>query len=427
MGKVLLSLILVIEGVFFIRAVVTKKTNVKAKEYVRIAVEVILAVLLAVGLLKGVFRYAMLMLVLAAQIVINGISLIRGKEKPYRLSKSVMLLIGNAFLYAFSLFAAFIFPQYREPQVTGEHKVATSLYSWTDESRIETYNDLGEYREVTVEVWYPEEDGKYPLILFDHGGTGVIESNTSTCKELASNGYIVVSIGHPYNSMYIRNTSGKITIADQQYLMDVTMNNGADTPEGEEKVYHLTQEWMALRRADDNFVLNTILEKAAQKEDIFSMVDPDKIGMFGHSMGGAASVEMGRVREDIDAVICLEGTMFGEYDGFENGFETYRDEPYTVPVLDVYSRVIYDAASALENVTYVNFDLAERASDYRFEIIEGAGHMNFTDLPLISPFLAKALGGTGNENYVGVGTVNPLECTETLNAIILEYFDAYLK
>lgn len=48
MGKVLLSLILVIEGVFFIRAVVTKKTNVKAKEYVRIAVEVILAVLLAI-------------------------------------------------------------------------------------------------------------------------------------------------------------------------------------------------------------------------------------------------------------------------------------------------------------------------------------------------------------------------------------------
>lgn len=427
MGKILLLMILLIEVVFFIRNTAVKKTNVKAKEYVRIAFEVLLVVLLAAGVLKGTFRYAMLMLVLAVQILINGISLIRRKERTYKLSRSIMLLIGNSFLYMFSLVAAFLFPQYKEPQITGEHKVATAVYSWTDETRIETYNDLGENREVTVQVWYPEEDGKYPLILFDHGGTGVMESNTSTYTELASNGYIVVSIGHPYQSMYVRNTSGKITIADQQYLMDVTTNNGADTPEDEEKVYHLTQEWIALRRADDNFVLDTILEKAADNEDVFARVNPDKIGMFGHSMGGAAAVEMGRVRNDIDAVICLEGTMFGEYNGFENGFETYRDEPYTVPVLDVYSRIIYDSAMALENVTYVNFDLAERASDYRCEIIEDAGHMNFTDLPLVSPFLAKALGGTSNENYVGVGSVNPLECTEKLNAIILDYFDTYLK
>lgn len=45
------------------------------------------------------------------------------------------------------------------------------------------------------------------------------------------------------------------------------------------------------------------------------MVDEDKIGLMGHSMGGASSVQLGRERDDIDAVIDLEGTMAGEYVG----------------------------------------------------------------------------------------------------------------
>lgn len=44
--------------------------------------------------------------------------------------------------------------------------------------------------------------------------------------------------------------------------------------------------------------------------------------------------------------------------------------------------------------------------------------MNFTDLPLFSPPLASLLG-TGN--------VDARECIETMNSIILQFFDYYLK
>ena len=49
---------------------------------------------------------------------------------------------------------------------------------------------------------------------------------------------------------------------------------------------------------------------------------------------------------------------------------------------------------------------------------EGAGHLNYTDLPLFSPPLAKMLG---------VGDVDAGECIRQVNEMVCIYFDYYLK
>ena len=54
-------------------------------------------------------------------------------------------------------------------------------------------------------------------------------------------------------------------------------------------------------------------------QKILFMTDTEKIGLMGHSLGGAASVTVGRERDDIDAVIDLDGTMLGEQLSYENG------------------------------------------------------------------------------------------------------------
>jgi hypothetical protein len=51
-------------------------------------------------------------------------------------------------------------------------------------------------------------------------------------------------------------------------------------------------------------------------------------------------------------------------------------------------------------------------------IINGAGHINFTDLPMFSPFLASQLG---------TGDVDSRSCIETMNQVTLDYFNYYLK
>ncbi|MDE7286031.1 MAG: dienelactone hydrolase family protein, partial [Lachnospiraceae bacterium] len=255
------------------------------------------------------------------------------KKIVVRCIKIAAIILGIAVLIRIILF-----PPYKQPAVTGNYAVAIEEYTWEDESRVETFTDTGENRALTVKFWYPEEEGRYPLVVFSHGAFGVIDSNYSTCMELASNGYVVASIAHPYHAMFVKDVNGKVTTVDMDFFKSVYEGNGTRDPEEEEKNYLKYKEWMALRTADENFVLDTILSKAEKGENgPFRVIDSEKIGLFGHSMGGASSVALGRERDDIDAVIDLEGTMLGEYVGFENGIELFNQEPYPVPVLDVNS------------------------------------------------------------------------------------------
>lgn len=344
-------------------------------------------------------------------------------EKNYGKKKIAVrcVKIAAVILVVLILFRIALFPPHKQPAVTGSHTVVIKEFTWEDESRVETFTDTGENRALTVKFWYPEEKGDYPLVVFSHGALGVIDSNSSTCMELASNGYVVASIAHPYHAMFVKDVSGKVTTVDMDFLRSVYEENGTNDPEREEKNYLKCKEWMALRTADENFVLDTILSKTAKGEEgPFCRINPEKIGLFGHSMGGASSVALGRERNDIDAVIDLEGTMLGEYVGFENGTALFNQDPYPIPVLDVNSREVHKAAEALaaEGLMYVNFYVGENAVDYREVIFNDAGHLNFTDLPLVSPILARMLG---------VGKVDARACIENVNEVVLSWFDFYLK
>lgn len=340
----------------------------------------------------------------------------RGKRVAVRCVK-----IAGVMALALILLRMILFPPYRQPPVTGSLDVKVTEFTWVDENRVETFTDTGENRSLTVKFWYPEKEGVYPLVVFSHGAFGVIDSNYSTCMELASNGYVAVSVAHPYHAMFVKDVSGKITLADSEFIKSVYDANEADSPEGRERTYLKCKEWMALRTADENFVLDTILKKVKEGEDgPFALIDPDKIGLFGHSMGGASSVALGRERNDIAAVIDLEGTMLGEYVGFEDGEEIFNEEPYPVPLLDVNSVRVHEEtqALALEGISYVNFYVGKNAVDYREVTFRDAGHLNFTDLPLFSPILAKMLG---------VGKVDARTCIENVNEVVLSWFDYYLK
>lgn len=334
-----------------------------------------------------------------------------------------VVIIFVVVVAAVLLLKMWIFPPYEAPTGSGQYTVKMETFTWEDESRIEAFTDTGENRALTVSFWYPETEGKYPLVVFSHGAFGIIESNYSTYMELASNGYVVASIGHPYHAMYVEDVNGKKTYVSMDFMKQVYADNGADTAEAERQVYEFSLEWMEVRKADMNFVLDSILEKAATESDgLFTMVDTEKIGLFGHSMGGATAVSLGRERSDIDAVIDLEGTMAGEYVGFENGYELYNETPYPVPVLDVNSRATREQIDALSvehpEWEYVNDHVGRNAVDYREVIFNDAGHLNFTDLPMFSPVLAGLLG---------VGEVDAETCIKNVNEVVLTFFDFYLK
>lgn len=425
MGLLLLGISFLAEVLFIAGAFCRKRVYGKEKAMVRGGGALLLLLLGLTGVWGIADSCRLFAAVLLVQTAFGMYRMVRGQNKPLRKGRMIVGAVGNLLLYTLTLTPVILFPQYDPPAVTGSCQVQTAEYTWVDESRTESYTNTGEHRALTVKFWYPKEEGKYPLVLFSHGAFGVIESNTSTCIELASNGYVVASIGHSYHAMYVKDVNGKITFADRDFVRQVYEDNGTKDAEGEKSVYLKGLEWMEIRTADENFVLDTTLEKVKDKKDtgeeeLFSRIDTEKIGLFGHSMGGASSVQLGRERDDIDAVIDLEGTMFGEYIGFENGTEVFNERPYPIPLLDVNSREIYSAAEELEKMgmEYVNLHVVENAINAREVTFEGAGHLNFTDLPLVSPILAKMLG---------VGTVDAKTCIEDVNEVMLAFFDCYLK
>lgn len=343
--------------------------------------------------------------------------------------------IGVLIVLAIVLIPKILFTDYEGLPTTGPYGVKMASAILVDESRTETFESDGSYREVPAYFYYPdmtEGIAEFPLVIFSHGAFGYYQSNTSTYMELASNGYVVISLDHPYHSFFTKDTSGKTIIVNPQFLQEVMYINEMGTPEQE--IIELSHGWLDIRTADMNFVLDSV--KTAKElaelpscwfigEDtsaetirrILAMTDTECIGLMGHSMGGAASVTVGRTREDIDAVIDLDGTMLGEQFSYINGVYDFYDEAYPVPLLSVSNEAHYFEGQELAD-WYVNSWVIANAKDAKYTYFKGSGHMNFTDLPLFSPTLA---------NMLGVGEVDPEECVVKMNKLVLDYFNCYLK
>lgn len=345
-------------------------------------------------------------------------------------------VVGSILILAAALVPAMLFTGYEGLETTGAYEVKTVKAILVDESRTEMFETDGSKREVPVYFYYPEtENGgenAFPLVIFSHGAFGYYQSNSSTYMELASNGYVVISLDHPYHSFFTKDTDGKLITVNPDFLQEVMLVNEEGTTE--EEIFELSRKWLSIRTADINFVLDSV--KSAKAEGactaewfieseeteneicrVLAMADTEKIGLMGHSMGGAASVTAGRERDDIDAVIDLDGTMLGEQLSYENGVYQYYDAAYPVPLLAIDNEEHYQEGQRT-GILYVNEMVLENAVDSTHTYFIGSGHMNFTDLPLFSPVLASLLG---------TGTVDEMECIQTMNEIILQYFNVYLK
>lgn len=382
------------------------------------------------------FRFKGLFILLLLRIAVAFIAwfIVRNKEPtPKRTSAKVWSAVLSVLLISGSLVPSFLFTSYSGLPVTGEYSVASAKAILTDESRSEEFETDGSKREVPIYFFYPDnaaEGEKFPLVLFSHGAFGYYESNYSTYEELASNGYVVISTEHPYHSMFTEDTSGKTITVSPEFMNGMAIVNADGT--SEKTIFELSSEWLKLRCDDINFVLDSVKSVSGELPEYWhtdekanilsalSMADIEKIGVMGHSLGGAAAVTVGRLRNDVSAVIDLDGSMNGEIIGVENEINIVRSEPYPVPLLAVDNEEHHFSSVECKEkgIPYVNNVVCDNALCCYRTYFAGTGHMNFTDLPLFSPPLAKMLG---------TGSVDAEKCMLTVNKMTREFFDSYLK
>lgn len=427
MGIFIVVIAILFEITFMVYCIRTKENHNKTRSWVMIAAFVAFVAGTLTSVLDWGFRWYFLGGVLAIFALIGSCKLLTKKfgKKPYRTWRIVCKMIRMVLIITIATMPAIAFPQYGNPRTTGSYAVDTATYTFTDESRIETFVNTGEHRKVTVEFWYPRQaEGTYPLIVFSHGAFGVKMSNASTFMDLASNGYVVCSIDHPYHAAGTIDADKNLTLGSKAFMQEV-INANSDIY-SERELFDLYSKWMDLRTGDIAFVLDTILINIEDnKEDFYKLIDKNKIGLIGHSLGGAASVQLGRVRDDIGAVINLDGSMLGEYRLNEAKEIVINEEPYPLPLLNFYSEYVINELETDPEYVYPNKYISS-ISSRAFEVcIKGTNHMSYTDLPLFSPFLAKQLSGISGGSTKA--TVDKYFCIETMNTLVLEFFNCYLK
>ncbi len=338
-------------------------------------------------------------------------------RKTLRIGGSLILIIVLLYLWSF--------PSWDYPETTGAYGIASVTETYVDENRVEPREGDEANRWVNVQFWYPQiESGKvelFPLVVFSHGAFGIRSSNESLYRELASHGYVVASIDHTYYSLYTTAPDGKKVKGDSAFLRQVAGARDSNEKNRRE-LYELFSQWMDVFMGDMGFVLDRILLSANAnhgESQVYNLIDGSRVGVMGHSMGGAAALGIGRIRQDVHAVIALESPFMYDVLGVEDGDFIFEASPYPLPLLSVYTdsawRLLPNSPQYAQNYAVLKDDLDTTHDIY----VRGAGHMSLTDLAYTTPTLCLIFGQDmfwKSEEHI-----------EALNESYLKFFNSYLK
>lgn len=305
----------------------------------------------------------------------------------------------------------------------GRNSLGTAVFRWVDTKRPEEATvDLDDRRNVIVQAWYPAKPGsrgassayidglgrlpayvsilprfvlsrydrvqthaitdapasadriKWPVVVFSPGYGASRSFYTSVVTGLASEGYAVFAVDHPYEAAVAELADGRIVTTVENLA-----HNG-------DRIAYMSQH-LDLRANDVRFVLDQLQRAGVLAPAFAARLDLDHIGVIGHSFGGAtAAVAMHRDSR-IKAAANIDGTLYG----------SIADQTLTRPFLLLQS----DPAETHHSERYLsgNAQLLGKleASGYRYEV-RGANHYSFTDVPLFfsAPgrfVLARLMGG----------------------------------
>lgn len=251
--------------------------------------------------------------------------------------------------------------------------------------------------------------------MFSHGGISTKTSNLSLYKELASHGYVVASIDHTYHALYTVIDGARVYV-DPGYMRELSEE---DSHSDIENSYACFQKWMKLRTDDINFVIDTFIERSVDGSDSFyRLVDANRIGVAGHSLGGSAALGIARERKDVRAVLALESPYLCDIVGVDGREFRWNTDPYQCAVMNIYSDNGYSLVG-IDNKYIQNDNHLINSLNIRYYYVEGSNHYTLTDLVRTSPILCVLLGG----GYRKSG----YDSLQLINQKSLAFFDEFLR
>jgi dienelactone hydrolase len=314
------------------------------------------------------------------------------------------MLVGWSLFSLAALFVAASWIHLELPVPTGSRAVGVTEAVWTDNSRPETHTpELEDHRQVQVLLWYPavpetgdpasyvpnlrsisaglvasgelsaaqvfglrwvrsharvnadvdSSSDSYPVIILSPGNATNVEFYGSLAQELASHGYVVVGVNHPYQVAAVELADGSVATYEED--RDIAAK-------------------IVERTLDLSFVIDKLEEESLTRTILDGTADTERLGIMGHSNGGTAAAELCQSDQRIDACLNIDGQAAGGPFGTSPEADA-PDHPF----------MFLTKESRLHEVIAARFEEGGRGT-YRV-VLPAASHEQFADGDLLQPGL----------------------------------------
>ncbi len=374
------------------------------------------------------------------------------------------------------------FPQFTYPGPSGPYPVGTTRLFFVDMSREDPFAPTPHTpRELLTAVWYPAEvttggrpapfwpadanasvaigmppfvfshvalvrsyptidapmakaESRYPVIVFSHGFNASPWQNVPQMEELASHGFIVVSLGHTYDASMLIFPDGRV-VRDNSHTRRPPMTRDAATKlaavmsrlavtKEPDSVRGVWREVLIAQREAGFFVVPSVpvwmadtrylmdqLEtiNAGTDQGVIGPTKPfagrmalDRLGVAGMSFGGSTAGSVCAVDPRCKAGINLDGWQLGNV----------IDDPVKAPFM------------YFTNGTNNGFPVYFATSADLYEVhVKHATHGNFTDMSLIMPLFTWL----SRPNFAMLGEIDAPQMERIMTTYTLAFFQQYLQ
>ncbi|WP_407285216.1 alpha/beta hydrolase family protein [Streptomyces sp. BP-8] len=335
------------------------------------------------------------------------------------------------------------------PAPTGRHRVGTVDLHLRDANRDDPYVPGFQPRELMVTLWYPatntdrypaapwlqpaaaahylaqwqvppgsvtlpttaghtgapvdREAGDLPVLLYSTGLHSDRAMGTSLAQDLASRGYLVVTIDHTHDANEVEFPGGRLEVN--------TMPAGTHS-----------SDTIDVRAADSHFVINQLasiarghnpdVERKPLPHGLSKAVNTKRIGMFGASLGGAVVPAAMHKDSRIDAGANLDGQLFG------SEVTQSLDRPF----------LLFSSQNHNRNTDRSWARFWDHLHGERLDLkLLGSGHNSFLDNQALLPQAAGAFRLTPAQLQQLLGTIDPNRSIEVQRTYLAAFFDKHLR
>lgn len=370
---------------------------------------------------------------------------------------SNLVVIFCSLLLIISAVLHYLFPVFSLKEPSGAFGIGTVSYIWKDDTREEEFSSAAmDKRQVVVQVWYPTDKTaqkgaasspyfpdrvqatrqlqadfrlpswlfqhfdlvkthaydhaaisslheRYPVIFFSHGLPAARFAYSYFTEHLVSHGYIVVGLQHPYSALSTPLSQDRVVTFDKRIM---SLNGGFN------EINPALSQIVRTQALDAAFVLNEMLrmQKENASSNFWGKFDLERVGMAGHSLGGATMLEALHMDTRFQAGVFLDGHPYGS-GNMAGGLRQpilYINDHRGTSLRNSDTAVVAKKRLILQNG---GWDIN----------ITGTHHFMFSDAALYSPLISFMFP------YTKGSAISPARAHDIINQSTLAFFEHGLR